>query len=590
MNKLKKVLIFLVGVLDVLYSYEIYLDAEKKYKKETAQVIKIAKEDIISSNRKNIFEVLEFYGLDIYRRSDAQVDIGLNSSSFEQVKVYINGIPVNDPQTGHHNCNIPINVEDIEYVEIIRNDNFAKFGNNAFGGVINIVTKNMTKNKVELKFGSFNTFLLNTNFSYNNSIFSFNYSQSDGFKENTDYKFYNIFSNFEVKGTKIMYGFVDKKFGAQDFYTTPSTRKEYEQTKTMLAAISKDFWLKDNFILESNLYLRNGYDFYTTMRYTPQIYSNYHNSYVFGNNYKFTLTYDNLKLKPFLELSFKYLDSKGYSSLLPSWKGLGEFSDGEYRGGLNFELAYKKLFFELTAALNYLTRYNFIPQGGLKINFTPKQNIELFSSVSYVFRTPSYTELYYWDPAHEGSEGLKVEKTLNYNLGFSKNFSKNIKASLAAFLYEPTNAIDWTRTKNSTESWKVTNIAKVETCGVNFALYVTLRKLSLNLNYTYTYKSFEIEPTKELKYIENYPKNNLSVVLSLPEIYGFRLSLLNKYKELTKTNPKNFWLADFVISKNYKNLNFTASVENLFDIKYEEIPKVTQPPRSFFVSINYFYK
>ncbi len=584
-----KIVYFLIFLLyNSVFCYEVYLDAQKSLERKTLSKVVVTSSDIEKSGKKNIFEVLEFYGLDIYKRFHTQVDFGLNSSTFEQVKIYINGIPFNNPQTGHHNCELPISVEDIDYVEIIKNDNFAKYGNYAFGGVMNIVTKSSSKNTLRFEAGSFNTYLFNSNFSKDNVYFSFDYSFSDGFRYNTDYNNFKIFSNLNFEDLNVFLGVLDKKFGAQDFYTTPNTRKEYEQIKTIFAGINFNKYIKENVFLDTNVFFKNGYDFYTTQRYNPQLYSNYHNVYVFGSSSKLNLFYKNLKLNPILELTFKYLDSKGYSSVVSSWKGLGEFFDTEYMTGVNCEFNYKKIYAEVSTMLNYLTRYKFLPQYGLKFSFRPKSTTELFSSVSYVFRTPSYTELYYWDPFHVGEESLKIEKSINYNLGVNKQFFEKFRISLSGFFYLPMNAIDWVRTKNSTESWKVSNIAKVETYGVNLNLNLNYGGFDAEINYIYTKKLFELEPTKELKYIENYPKNSLNLVFNFPEFYGFRVSMLNKYKELTKTTPRIFYITDLSLIKTYKNFKFNVSIENLFNIKYEEVPGIPQPPRSLFVKIELF--
>jgi vitamin B12 transporter len=138
-------LLFLVP----LHSAEVYLDATKYGVLQknflTTYEYKITKEEIEKLGVESIPELLKIYNVDVYSRSDAQQDFSLNGGTFEQVKILVDGIPFNDPQTGHHNCNLPLNLDDIEYIQIIKSGNFSFYGNNAFCGVINIVTKNKTK-------------------------------------------------------------------------------------------------------------------------------------------------------------------------------------------------------------------------------------------------------------------------------------------------------------------------------------------------------------------------------------------------------------------------------------------------------------
>ena len=49
--------------------------------------------------------------LDVQRRGPAQADLSLRGSGFEQVLVLVDGVPVNDPQTGHHNLDLPITID-----------------------------------------------------------------------------------------------------------------------------------------------------------------------------------------------------------------------------------------------------------------------------------------------------------------------------------------------------------------------------------------------------------------------------------------------------------------------------------------------
>ena len=41
----------------------------------------------------------------------------MNGSTFSQVLILIDGLRINDPQTGHHNLNIPIRPQDLDRIE-----------------------------------------------------------------------------------------------------------------------------------------------------------------------------------------------------------------------------------------------------------------------------------------------------------------------------------------------------------------------------------------------------------------------------------------------------------------------------------------
>ena len=61
-----------------------------------------------------------------------QSDISIRGGTFEQVLVMLNGIKMNDPQTGHHTMDIPISLEQIERIEVITGGASRIFGNYAY--------------------------------------------------------------------------------------------------------------------------------------------------------------------------------------------------------------------------------------------------------------------------------------------------------------------------------------------------------------------------------------------------------------------------------------------------------------------------
>ncbi|HEX8676852.1 MAG TPA: TonB-dependent receptor, partial [Segetibacter sp.] len=82
-------------------------------------------------------------GIEVQMRGPmgAQSDIVLRGSTFQQVLVIIDGIRINDPNTGHFNSYIPVAPPEIDRIEILKGASSAIYGSEAVGGVINIITK-----------------------------------------------------------------------------------------------------------------------------------------------------------------------------------------------------------------------------------------------------------------------------------------------------------------------------------------------------------------------------------------------------------------------------------------------------------------
>ncbi|MCU7549101.1 TonB-dependent receptor [Chitinophagaceae bacterium LB-8] len=92
----------------------------------------------------SIDELLRYIpGVEIQARGPqgSQSDIVLRGGTFQQVLVVIDGIRLNDPNTGHFTSYIPIAPSEIERIEVLKGASSAIYGSEAVGGVIHIITK-----------------------------------------------------------------------------------------------------------------------------------------------------------------------------------------------------------------------------------------------------------------------------------------------------------------------------------------------------------------------------------------------------------------------------------------------------------------
>lgn len=71
----------------------------------------------------------------------SQGDIVLRGGSFQQVLVLLDGVRLNDPNTGHFSGYIPLAPAEIDRIEILKGAGSAIYGAEAVGGVIHVITK-----------------------------------------------------------------------------------------------------------------------------------------------------------------------------------------------------------------------------------------------------------------------------------------------------------------------------------------------------------------------------------------------------------------------------------------------------------------
>jgi outer membrane receptor protein involved in Fe transport len=71
------------------------------------------------------------------RRADRPLD---TRRHFAQTLVLLDGQRLSDAQTGHHDMDIPVPLDTIQQVEVLRGSGSTLYGSDAIGGVINIIT------------------------------------------------------------------------------------------------------------------------------------------------------------------------------------------------------------------------------------------------------------------------------------------------------------------------------------------------------------------------------------------------------------------------------------------------------------------
>ncbi|MCO5236186.1 MAG: TonB-dependent receptor [Chitinophagaceae bacterium] len=125
----------------------------QKRASETGRNITIIKGERIQNLPVHSLDELLRYipGVEIQMRGPmgSQSDIVLRGGTFQQVLVILDGLRLNDPNTGHFNSYIPIAPSEIERIEILKGASSAVHGTDAVGGVINIISKSFAARQNE---------------------------------------------------------------------------------------------------------------------------------------------------------------------------------------------------------------------------------------------------------------------------------------------------------------------------------------------------------------------------------------------------------------------------------------------------------
>lgn len=117
-------------------------------------IISISGESFSNQPVQSLDELLRYLpGLEVQMRGPmgAQSDIVVRGGTFQQVLVLVDGLRVNDPNTGHFSSYIPIVPSEIERVEVLKGAASAIYGSEAVGGVVHIITKSFANRQQQDK-------------------------------------------------------------------------------------------------------------------------------------------------------------------------------------------------------------------------------------------------------------------------------------------------------------------------------------------------------------------------------------------------------------------------------------------------------
>src|SRR5580692_4982176 len=213
------------------------------------------------------------------RNPGVQGDITIRGGTFGQTLVLIDGIRINDVQTGHHNMDLPVPIDAIGEIQILQGSGSTFYGSDAVSGVVNVITR--VADPGELLFrsaiGSFGTNQESGLFSFGlgplSQQFSFERTLSAGFEDDREYRSTSGSSESMLRTklgtTRIFLSALDRPFGANQFY---GDYNSWERTKTWYAALHQDLGKNT----ELSFSYRRHTDLFVLLRDDPQIYTNRH--------------------------------------------------------------------------------------------------------------------------------------------------------------------------------------------------------------------------------------------------------------------------------------------------------------------------
>jgi len=563
--------------------------------KENSRTIQIVtSEDIKKLGVTNVADALQqVAGIDVRRQgvNGMQADLYIRGGGFDQTLLLIDGIKVDDPQTGHHTMNLALPIEVIKRIEVIKGPAARVFGQNAFTGAVNIVTKDVEENSLIAKVqgGSFGQFIAEAtgtvSLKESSHIVHFSKNFSEGYRHNTDFDNTNYVLKSQFNKNKLpielLTSYSERKFGANGFYGFTSYIDQYEETQASLVGLSTVI-KKGNFTWKPRIYWRRNQDLYLLIRNNPSAYRNLH-----------------ITNKIAVELNGSHQSKIGitgfgveFSKYYISSNRLGD----NQREIASLFLEHRFQFFnniiDVTPGISasYFSDFDNQIFPGLDFGVKISEKFRAYGNIGTSFRLPTYTNLYYVSPTTISNPNLETEEAFSQEVGF-KYLSKNINVSLAAFNRDADNLIDYVR-ENASDAWQAQNIQHVNTKGyeANIEYKFLLNQLPQKIQLGYSFLDNDVKKSEAnfSQYSINSMKHQFVGNYAMEWFKNFSNSIGYRYVERTSGVSYNVW--DVSASYQLKALEFSVYANNIFNTEYVEAGMVPMPKGNILFGMKYLFK
>lgn len=605
----------------------------QKFKNSTGEITIITREDIENSGTEvllNVFRtikgvlVTDWYGNGV----KATVDLrGFGETSSSNALVLVDGRRANTPDlSGVDWTQIPL--ERVERIEILHGGTGSVlYGDNAVGGVINIITKSGKTEKPTYEFyasgGSYN--MNKQSISCDGSTQKTSYSltvsrfDTNGFRENSEYRGNDFGAKLKYQlndaiAFKVSGGYHDADFGLpgplnDQLYNNGTSKRDSTSTYENDNVGEEDYYLKLGLEgLTFDIGILN-IDFSMRTRKSSNYFSSWNqishskiNTYGFTPNYTCTLDLFGRPNKIIAGIDFYKTDNMindfSYSAYNQTndndidKDSLGLYVSDSFditdKLAIDFGFRHERIsqtldFIGLTAPANTVSskqkRKEEAFKGGMVYSLNPET--QLFFNTSKSFRSPLTEEfLYYvlvtppWGYERRINARLSAQTSLGFDLGVRHAFNKYVRLDLTFFNMDVDNEIFYNPSTDLNDNYEKTRHQGLD-MQVDFKL---TKRISAFANWMYTRARFIIG-TFDGKTIPMVPLNKASAGLNLGFWENFKVvPIINfvgrKYMISDQANQAgkldSYITADIRMSYEADNYKIFFNLNNIFDRRYVE--------------------
>lgn len=566
-------------------------------------------------------------GVDVRQRGEQgiQTDISIRGGTFDQITLLLNGVNICDPQTGHNAADFPVDIKDIERIEVLEGPAGRAYGTSSLLGAINIVTKTDRQSHAALHAdgGSYGLasggIRLNLSNDRVSNQLSAGYSRSDGATTNSDFNtlraFYQGSFRHPQADLKWQAGLSKKDYGANTFYSAKYP-DQYEETRKYFASVQAETKGFIHFLPQA--YWTQAYDHFELARGNASVSPfNDHRTTTYGLNLNSYLTTRLGKTALGAEMRNEDVVSTVLGETLAHPKRVSgrdaQYTKGRNRTNVSLHAEHTLLLSRLSLSAGFVAtmntdwdkRFHLFP--GVDASYWMTSQWKAYASWNTSLRMPTFTELYYTTNAtHQGNKNLKPERMQAYEVGM-KYLLTGFEATMSVYHHRGKDLIDWVRPVDETIFYSM-NHTRINTTGIELSALLDFSKLvsarfplqTFYAGYGYINRDKAEEAQYESQYALEYLRHKVTMRLGhriwrwLTADWTFRWQeRMGCYTDYSASAGgeqrayKPYALLDAKFLWNAPAYQVFVEANNLFNKSYYDHGNVPQPGFQFRAGVSY---
>jgi len=502
-----------------------------------------------------------------------QTDFAVRGANFGQMLVLVDGVRLNDAQSGHHNGDIPVALDDVERIEILHGPGSAVFGADAFGGTVNVITRrNVERPTLLVQGGSFGLATGRGEAGFQQGAlrqtFGVASERSSGFMYDRDYASVIARGRTSVgEKSSVSFAFLRKEFGANNFYGGNAPSREW--TNQTLFSGDHQFGTRAGWAFMARGSYRTHGDHFIFNQLQPQLSDNRHRTHAVLGEVAASRSVGTGAVTLGVESGGDWIRSTNLGD-----HDLGRVSAfGEWRQTIG-----RRVQVDGAVRVDRYTQFGASWNPSAGIGWWVSDAVRLRASAARAFRVPTFTERFYSDPANLARADVGPETAWAGEGGADVFLRDGWMVQATFFGRADSDVIDWLR-PTVTDRWQTYNVRDVDTLGFELGVQKTFARGAF-VSAQFTGVDLDAAAVTQLsKYVLDYAPRSFTAAGLLPLPGAFSVAPRIEYRRRSRpAGTSDYVLLDARVSKRIGRLaDLFVEGSNLLDREYQEIAGVSMP-------------